>query len=573
MRQAVADHAVVPLLYEGRIVEQNVDKDQLERWFERTTRHLTPEQRADLKRKMSRSEAVNATEQRIKEIAYNIALHYEQNLRGRGLKGQVATASKAIAVKYLRYLQENDIEAALVISPPDTREGHEEVDAPEEPVVQAFWKRMMDRYGTEEAYNREIISSFAQFDGLEVIVVVDKLLTGFDEPRNAVLYVDKSLKEHTLLQAIARVNRLAEGKDYGTIIDYRGVLGELNEAMNLYDALADYDVEDVAGTVSDVAGEIEQLPQRHSALWAVFDGVVNQRDQEQMQRWLEPEDRRTRFYEALADYARTLGVALASVQFYEQVAEAQINVYKRDLKHFHNLRQAVKNRFAETIDYRDYEEKVRKLMDEHVRATGVSNITTLVNIFDAEKFDEEVARLETPAAKADTILNRMKRTISERMEEDPAFYRRFAELVEESILAYRQGRLDQLEYLNQAQTHLDALRAGRDSSIPTTLARYRDAPAYYGILAEALAPYGVAQGVMAALAIEQEAIIEANKVTDWRYNLDVQRTIRRKLDDGFIELERDTGAAIDVAQVDLMIEQILEVAKARVILMRVSGEQ
>ncbi len=332
---------------------------------------------------------------------------------------------------------------------------------------------MMDRYGTEEAYNREIISSFAQFDGLEVIVVVDKLLTGFDEPRNAVLYVDKSLKEHTLLQAIARVNRLAEGKDYGTIIDYRGVLGELNEAMNLYDALADYDVEDVAGTVTDISAEIEQLPQRHSALWAVFDGVVNQRDQEQMQRWLEPEDRRTRFYEALADYARTLGVALASVQFYEQVAEAQINVYKRDLKHFHNLRQAVKNRFAETIDYRDYEEKVRKLMDEHVRATGVSTITTLVNIFDAEKFDQEVARLETPAAKADTILNRMKRTISERMEEDPAFYRRFAELVEESILAYKQGRLDQLEYLNQAQTHLDALRGARqlDPHHPRPLSR------------------------------------------------------------------------------------------------------
>ncbi len=134
MRQAVADHAVVPLLYEGRIVEQNVDKDQLERWFERTTRHLTPEQRADLKRKMSRSEAVNATEQRIKEIAYNIALHYEQNLRGRGLKGQVATASKAIAVKYLRYLQENDIEAALVISLPDTAKGMSKWMRPKNPL-------------------------------------------------------------------------------------------------------------------------------------------------------------------------------------------------------------------------------------------------------------------------------------------------------------------------------------------------------------------------------------------------------------------------------------------------------
>ena len=563
MRQAVADQAVVPLLYEGRIVEQNVDKEQLERWFERTTRHLTPEQKADLKRKMSRSEAVNATEQRIKEIAYNIALHYEQNFRGRGLKGQVATSSKAIATKYLRYLQENGIEAALVISAPDTREGHEEVDAPEEPVVQAFWKRMMTRYGSEEAYNREIINSFAQADGLEIIVVVDKLLTGFDEPRNTVLYVDKSLKEHTLLQAIARVNRLAEGKDYGYILDYRGVLGELNEAMNLYDALADYDVEDVAGTVSDVQGEINQLPQRHSAVWAIFDGVSNRADSEAVERWLEPEDRRTRFYEALADFARTLGVALASVQFYEQVPEAQINVYKRDLKYFHNLRQSVKQRFAEAIDYRDYEEKVRKLMDEHIRATGVSTITTLVNVFDVEKFDEEVARLASPAAKADTILNRMKRTISERMDEDPAFYRRFAELVQETIDAYKEGRLVELEYLRQAEAQLEALRAGRDTSIPSTLARYRDAPAYFGVLREPLVAYGVDEGKIAALAIEQEQIIEANKVTDWRYNLDVQKRMKYLLDEGFIELERETGATIDVAQVDLMIEQIVEVAKAR----------
>ena len=95
MRQAVSDRAVVPLLYEGRIVEQNVDKRQLERWFERATAHLTDEQTADLKRKMSRSEAVNATEQRIQEIAYNVALHYEQNWQGTGFKAQVATPVKS----------------------------------------------------------------------------------------------------------------------------------------------------------------------------------------------------------------------------------------------------------------------------------------------------------------------------------------------------------------------------------------------------------------------------------------------------------------------------------------------
>jgi type I restriction enzyme, R subunit len=562
MRQAVADHAVVPLLYEGRIVEQTVDKAQLERWFERTTRHLSDEQKTDLKRKMSSGEAINATEQRIKEIAYNIALHYEQGWQGTGFKAQVACPSKRVALKYLRYLRENEIDCALVISAPDTREGHADVgeDVPE---VQRFWQQMLDRYGSEEAYNREIIASFAEPDGIEMLVVVDKLLTGFDEPRNTVLYIDKPLKEHTLLQAIARVNRLAERKEFGYIIDYRGVLGELNEAMNLYDALAEYDAEDIAGTFADVREEIAKLPQIHSDLWAIFEGVANKQDIEAMQRHLAPEDRRQRFYEALTEYARVLKVALSSVQFYEATPEARIGRYKEDLRLFHHLRQSVRVRYAEAVDYRDYEEKVRKLMDEHIRASGTSVITELVNVFDAEKFDAEVEKLGSPTAQADTILNRMKRTISERMDEDPAFYRRFSELVEETIQAYRQGRIDQLDYLSRAQSMLDQLRSGQRSGQPEQLMRYRHAAAYYGVLREPLSTYGFDDNRIATLAIRQEEIIEANKITDWITNLDVQKKIKRQLDNHFYEVEREASVQFDLDQLDAMIDQVLEIAKAR----------
>jgi hypothetical protein len=146
-----------------------------------------------------------------------------------------------------------------------------------------FWKQLLERYGSEAAYTKAIITSFGQRDGIEILIVVDKLLTGFDEPRNTVLYIDKPLKGNTLLQAIARVNRLADGKDYGYIIDYRGVLGELNAAMNLYDALAEYDAEDVADTLTDIRAEIARLPQVHSDLWAIFAGVRNQRDTEALE--------------------------------------------------------------------------------------------------------------------------------------------------------------------------------------------------------------------------------------------------------------------------------------------------
>jgi type I restriction enzyme, R subunit len=562
MRRAVEDKAVVPLLYEGRIVEQSVDKEQLERWFERTTRHLTPQQKADLKRKMSRSEAVNATEQRIKEIAYNVALHYEQTWRGRGFKAQLATPSREIAAKYLRYLRDDGIDVALVISPPDTREGHDEVDGVP-PAVQAFWKSMMDRYGSEEAYNREIIASFGREDGIEILVVVDKLLTGFDEPRNVALYVDKSLREHTLLQAIARVNRLAEQKDFGYIIDYRGVLGELNEALNLYDALADFDPDDVRDTLADVSEQIARLPQLHSDLWAIFAGVANQRDTEAMERHLEPEDRRQRFYECLTDYARTLQIALASVSFYAETPEVRIKRYKDDLKFFHDLRQSIKLRYAESVDYRDYEARVRKLMDEHIRATGVETITQLVNIFDSERFDAEVERLGTPTAKADTILHRMKRTISERMDEDPAFYRKFAELVEETIQGYKQGRLDELEYFRVSDDLMQQMRSGRDNSQPAQLARYLDAPAYYGVLRQRLAVYNIDDSRLADAAIEHEAIIERHKITDWSNNRDVQNIIKRELDDYFYEMERALNLELPLAELDMLIEEMMEVAKAR----------
>jgi len=562
MRQAVADKAVVPLLYEGRVVEQDVDKAQLERWFKRTTRHLTPDQKADLKRKMSRSEAVTDTEQRLKEIAYNIAQHYEQNFGGTGFKAQLATPIKRIGLKYLRYLQEYGIKAALVISSPDTREGHEEVDG-EIPEVQAFWGRMMARYGSEEEYNIQILASFASVDGVEILVVVDKLLTGFDEPRNTVLYVDKPLKEHTLLQAISRVNRLAEGKEFGHIIDYRGVLGELNLAMNIYDALLEYDADDIEGTFSDVSEEIAKLPQLHSDLWAIFEPVENKRDTEAMERYLEPEDRRQRFYETLTDYARALAVALASVTFYENTPEERIQRYKDDLKFFHGLRQSAKMRYAEAIDYREYEDKVRKLMDEHVKATGTTIITELVNIFDAEQFDAEVERLGTPVAQADTILHRMKRSITEHMDEDPAYYRRFSELVEETILAYRQGRIDEVQYLGQAQGHLQKMRARRNSGQPESLQQYRHAAAYYGVLRDSLNTYGVGDEQVADLAIHGEQLLEDLKITDWDTNLDVQNRMRSKLDDQLFDLERESGIEFSEDELDILIEQVLAVAKAR----------
>ncbi|MBN1122216.1 MAG: type I restriction endonuclease subunit R [Anaerolineae bacterium] len=574
MRQAVEDGTVVPLLYEGRIVSLDQNQAQIDKWFERHTAGLSDAEKADLKRKMSRAGEISKADQRIQEIAYDVVRHFILNFRGTGAKAQLATSSKEMAIKYLRYIEEaryyrdgveHHIDAAVVISPPDTREGHESIDDFTLPEVQAFWQRMMDRYKDEDGYNREILRSFGDEEGIQILIVVDKLLVGFDEPRNTVLYIDKPLKEHGILQAIARVNRLFEGKDYGYVVDYRGVLGELNEAMQTYNALEEFDPEDVAGTITDIAAEVEKLPQLHSDLWAVFNAVDTD-DAEAVERFLEPEDVRHRFYDALTAYARSLRVALSSVVFYEQTPERTINAYKRDLQFFHNLRMSVKLRYAEAIDYKEYEQKIRKLLDDHISAEGTRAITDLVNIFDRQAFDREVERVVGAAARADTIAYRLKRTIAERMEQDPAFYRRFSELIDETIEAYYQGRIDELTYLGEMEDALEQVRTGQDRNQPAILAPYKHAPAYYGIMRGILSDIDLGEGgdqLVAEMAVGIEEIIEQHKIRDWADNPDVLNRIMLDIEDHVFAVMDEIGVSLPDEVLDMLIDNLVDLSRKR----------
>lgn len=563
MRQAVADKAVVPLLYEGRMAELGVDQTSIDRWFERVTADLTPQQQADLKRKFSRHEAISQVELRVAEIAYDISKHYQENFQHSGFKAQLATHNKAMALRYKHHLDDcGHVTSAVLISGPDAREGHTEVDGPL-PDVALFWQKMMARYRSETAYNTEIKADFARAGGVEILIVVDKLLVGFDEPRNTVLYIDKPLKEHGLLQAIARVNRVYEGKDFGYIVDYRGVLGKLNAALETYNALEGFDPHDVEGSITDVSKEIAKLPQRHSELWDIFKSVRNKSDVESLMQHLAPEDVRQQFYEALNAYARTLKVALSAVSFYDTVPEAQIQAYKDTLRDFHNLRVSVKQRYAESIDYQDYERRVSDLLDKHIHSSNVLPITEQVNVFDVERFQSEVDKIDGIAAKADTIAHRIKRTASENMDKDPAFYTRFSILITKTIADYRQGRIDEAEYYKRSHEILRTFQSGHDDSTPDKLSGYRDAGAYYGVIHEPLASYAPAAGVLderiADIAIHMEHIIEDHKITDWTNNEDVKKGIRREIDMylGGVDLPLRDG------DIDVILDKVLSVAQQR----------
>jgi len=570
MNQAVADGAVAPLLYEGRMSELHGDQAQIDKWFERITDGLTPKQKADLKQKFRREEELSKSDQRIAEIAYDIGQHFKTTFRGTGKKGQLAVSSKAMALRYKKYFDEfGEVAAEVVISPPDTREGNQAIDEDTLQDVQVFWKAMMAKYGSDEKYQTSIIKAFKHSDEPEILIVVDKLLTGFDAPRNSVLYLDKRLKEHNILQAIARVNRLFDGKDFGLVIDYRGIFGELNEAIDTYAALENegFDPEDIAGTLTDVAEEIKLLPQRHTNVWEVFKAVGNLKDLEAMQRHLEPEDRRQQFYERVGAFAKTLQLALANAKFQDDTPAQRIARYKDDLKYFLNLRQAVKQRYGESVDYSSYEQQIRNMVNKYIGADAVKQLIAPVNVFALDAFDKEIASIEGDAAKADAIASRLKKTITEKMEEDPALYKRLSELIDEAIAEHRAKRLSDKDYLERMYGTLDAVRGKTASTLPDMLSNRAEAKAYYGIIQEPLANYAVAgytpERFAAETAMRLDEIIREHKIRDWTKNQDIKNQMLNELEDYLYSLKGRYELAMGLECIERITTQVLAIAERR----------
>jgi type I restriction enzyme, R subunit len=567
--QAVKDGAVVPLLYEGRHVEQDVNRTSIDLWFERVSRNLTPDQRADLKRKFARYSEIGQTEPTIYCVAYDISEHYARNWKGTGFKAQLATRSKRAALLYKRALDEiGMVNSEVIISAPDDREGYDEVGDESREEVVRFWKKMMEKYGDEKTYNRSIVEAFKKRDDPEVLIVVDKLLTGFDAPKNTVLYLDKPLKAHNLLQAIARVNRVEDNKDFGYIVDYAGVLGELDPALKTYSALADFEAEDIQAAISDNREEIEKLPQRHHQLWDLFKQIRNKLDEEAFERHLADEERRGDFYERLAAFARTLAIGLSTADWVNDPANASvIGTYKDDLRRFQKLRTSVRKRYQEDIDFKLYEERVRKLLDQHIQANEVVTLTAPVNIFDEQAFEHAVGEQTTPASKADLIASLTQRTIVERMEEDPVYFERLSALVQKAIDDHRAQRISELEFLNIVRAARDQVVRPKHEDVPERLRTDDTAVAFYHALEKHLSDAVPGKDIKVEAAEGAEAmldIIKRRRVVNWTQREDIQNEMRNDLDDYLFDVMRDEkGLPLTPAIMDDIIDRTLNIARTR----------
>ncbi|MGD9630681.1 MAG: type I restriction endonuclease subunit R [Pyrinomonadaceae bacterium] len=568
--EAVKDKAVVPLLYEGRLARQDVNETPLDNYFAMISEGLTREQKADFKKKFSRADQLNAAEQKMYAIAWDISLHYKNNWQGTPFKAQVVCDKKVNAIRYKEFLDQIGlVSSEVLISPIDEREGEDSAFEKSSERENRFWNRMMEEHGKSAAtYEKQIISRFKNHRDPEIIIVVDKLLTGFDEPKNTVLYLTRNLQGHKLLQAIARVNRVYEDKEFGYIIDYYGVIERLSDALEIYSALGDFDQSDVDDVLIDIASEIKKLPQKYSELWDLFKEVTNKRDAEAYQLVLKDEAKRVLFYSKLAEFAKSLKLALSAIEFHRQTDEATINRYREDLAMFLKLRVAVMERYSDAVDYRQYEGQIQKLVDTHVTTEKVEVITELVNIFDKEKFQKELENTLGTAAKADKIASRTAKHISEKMDEDPAFYKKFSQMLKDAIAEYEAKRTDEAEYLASVQSIMENVLARTDADIPDALRDKEVAKAFYGIVSEEIASKLDDNGYRTQIATDSALAIDGTiqkliKV-DWQQNVDIPKRMIHLIGDYLIDEVRDKyQITMSFGEIDKIAERCVEVAKLR----------
>ncbi len=574
--KAVNDGAVVPLLYEGRHAFQTVNEKPIDTFFQMVAEPLTEYQRADLKRKFSRADQLNIADQKIYAIAWDISHHFRDNWQGKTpFKGQLVTQSKEAAIKYKKYLDEIGIVSSeVLISAPDDREGEDSAYSESSDLTKQFWNKMMAEHGTPKKYEKNLINRFKKQPNPEIIIVVDKLLTGFDEPKNTILYLTRNLKSHTLLQAIARVNRVHEDKDFGYIIDYYGVLGELDEALTHYSSLQEFDEQDLMGALTNVNDEVKKLPQRHSELWDIFKAISNRKDAEAYQQLLRDEAIRAQFYDKLSAFAGNLKVAMSSIQFHKDVPEKTIEKYKTDLAMFLKLRNAVQTRYSDSVNYKQYEGQVQKLIDKHIQTDEVKPITALVNIFDKDKFRIEVEKTIGEAAKADKIASRTAKHISDKMDEDPAFYKKFSEMLNDTIHAYEHHRLTEAQYLARVKEIMESVLSHIDNDIPSELQNKDVAKAFYGLtdvnlkenVQDALTRRKIS--VDTALTIDdiiQKHVFDKGKpIIDWQYKSNITGKLQIEIGDYLIDEVRDKyHVNISFDEMDTLAERCIEVAKIR----------
>jgi type I restriction enzyme, R subunit len=408
IEQAVADGATCQILYEGREATTKVTGDSLDGLFDRYFQDKTPEEKAAIKKKYGTEKAVLEAPQRIEWVGLDLVGHYRSTILPNGFKGILVTGSREAAVTYKQKLDQvpGAPESAVVISGDHN-----------DPPHLAKWTNPADHKLAIENFKKPIHEH-----PLSLLIVKDMLLTGFDAPICQVMYLDRKLTDHTLLQAIARVNRTAANKFSGYIVDYYGLTDYLADALKVFSST------DVKGALKNLKDEIPKLQAAHTRVKQHLKGL-NLQDIDACVAALEDELKRQQFEADFRTFAKQVEIVLP---------DPAATPFLGDLKALGKVVIGCRNRYRdEQLNLVGCGEKVRALIEEHVRATGVDPRVPPTKLFDVE-FEQVLAAQTNDRAKASEVEHAIKAHLKVKLDDDPEYYQSLALRLEEIIQKYQQ---------------------------------------------------------------------------------------------------------------------------------------
>jgi len=563
-QNALKDNMIIPLFYEGRIIQQYIENiSLLDKYFDTITNGLDKEKITALKKKFSRSNMLSNTKEAIYAKAFDISTHYVKTFKNTGLKGMLIAPSRSIAIRFKKILDEIDqVRSEVVISSFDDREGYETLESKNE--INEFLAGLQTKY--EKEFNSNIIRKFKSADDPEILIVVSKLLTGFDAPRVAVVYICKNLKEHNLLQAIARANRLFNEKDkakeYGYIIDYEGLDVELKHARQLYesDKLKNFNKEDLEDTIFFVDDKIEELFPLLQKIKDIFINVPNNSDFEQLEQYLTNKVIRNNFYSLLDKFKNLMSIASNSNKLSQVFSNEQLTELKNGLKEFSKLKEMVEKRYNEKPNKKIYTDQITKLLDEHVVVNDITK-TEPVNIFSDEIFKNIIERTDkTILEEANQINAEIQDILNDYIRIDPAFFQKFSELIHNTLAQHYSKRLSDINFLNK----LKEIRTELKNNIPSELGNNKTKFAFYRKSLSFL------QGridqnqnkIAIKIALDAYKIIKGEIIVHWTTNSKVLNKMKSLIDHYFYDVVRNE-MKINFNPEDLneIVESLIDFAK------------
>ena len=564
--EAEEDGAILPLIYQGRFVEQTVNSI-VDKFYDRVAQNLTDDQKKDFEKKCVSKSLLEETSQRVEMIALDVHEHFMNNFKNTGLKGQLVAPSKHAAVLFKNALDMlGGIHSEVVISDTTFDEGDEDKLPEYKAAVSKFIAEEKRRYGSLEKRETMIINDYKKNpEGCELLIVVDKLLTGFDAPCDTVLYLAKQLKDHNLLQAVARVNRVYNGetgkqtKVCGLIVDYSKNAKNLKDALKLF---SHYDPDDIERALLNTDEQIKCLENIYQKLHSTFNDIKDIHNTDAyIQALEENEEKREEFYEDVNKFIRTFSSCCYLYDFYDKFDKDKLSRYQKDLKRFVEIKKTAQLYMAETVDFSKYKDQLHKLLDKYVTAENVEVLSkeiSLSNMAEFNQYIEDEKNGLSQKSKAAAIAAQTSKVISERYHQDEVFYKKFSDRIKALLEELKTARKEDISALYQEIKDIqEQVEHYEDNDIPEEIRTLKVYHPFYRNIKALIPDIDIDEETFIGIVCNIVDIIKRNKIVDFEYNIDIRRKILILVEDYLFD---DVDVKLTGNQIQVIAEKCWDLA-------------